>query len=56
MERLQQLLADTCKVLHFGHFQCIPNPSGGATENRRGDFKTAAAGVSFGGGQKVCQA
>lgn len=53
MARLQQVLRETCEALRFGQSQCIPNPSGGSKENRRGAFKTAAVGVSYGGGQTV---
>ncbi len=53
MERLQCVLAETRESLRFGKYQCVPAPSSGATENRRGNFKTAAVGVSYGGGQKV---
>lgn len=53
MGRLQQVLSETCKTLHFGQSQCIPNPSSKSKENRRGAFKTAAVGVSYGGGQTV---
>ena len=39
--------------LRFGGCECLPDPPGGSKVNRRGEFKTAAIGVSFGGGQQV---
>lgn len=41
------------KELRFGANRCLPKPSNGSGENRRGGFKTVAVGISFGGGQTV---
>lgn len=39
--------------LQFGDSQVLPKPSHGSTENWRGQYKTAAFRVSYGGGQTV---
>ncbi|KAF7799733.1 hypothetical protein EIP86_010975 [Pleurotus ostreatoroseus] len=53
MHRVQEATDEAHKQLRFGNDQCIPPPPGGCEENRRSGFRTATAGVSYGGGQKV---
>lgn len=53
LQGVQEALAETAAALRFGDSQFLPARSSSVTENRRGDFRTAAVGVSYGGGQKV---
>lgn len=46
---LKQASAD----LHFKDSTSLPIPPGSRGRNRRGDYKTAAVGSSYGGGQRV---
>lgn len=49
------IIQATGTQLHFpNNCQVLPRPTGGCAKNRRGKFKTAHVGVSYGGGQKVC--
>lgn len=59
MSRLQNKVAEAAKKLRFDKGQTLPAPSRAKGKkrrqgkNRRGDFKTASVGISFGGGQRV---
>ena len=49
------IIESTGALLHFTNgCQVLPRPTNGCAKNRRGKFKTAHVGVSYGGGQKVC--
>jgi len=52
VEQLDIALEQARADLAFGISECLPRPSRDCKVNRRGDFKTAAAGISYGGGQK----
>ncbi|KAJ3527181.1 hypothetical protein NM688_g8163 [Phlebia brevispora] len=52
MEELQAAIRKTGDSLRFGLSHLLPAPSAGPKENRRGDYKTVAVGLSYGGGQK----
>ncbi|KAK7676009.1 hypothetical protein QCA50_021044 [Cerrena zonata] len=49
------VLEDTHAKLQFGSNGCqvLPRPTNGCGKNRRGGFKTANVGISYGGGQKA---
>ncbi|KAF7796180.1 hypothetical protein EIP86_007354 [Pleurotus ostreatoroseus] len=52
-KEIVDVLTHAGEELRFGRYECLPVPSGGCEDNRRGGFATAAVGVSFGGGQTV---
>lgn len=53
MKQLSNDMLEIQSKLKFGNAQCLPKPSREPELNRRGEFKTVATGISYGGGQEV---